>query len=344
MEYKDYYKTLGVPKNATEKEIRGAYRKLARKHHPDVNPGNPQAEARFKELNEAYQVLIDPEKRSKYDRFGSDWDRYQQTSSGRQEPDFARWFTGRAGDGETVYTTDENVGFSDFFRTLFGSSGRRTSTATSTRVRLQRGADLEQEVEISVEEAFHGTTRTLQLDVETTCPECGGRGMRQSQLCDTCRGRGTITDNRRLEVRIPAGVYDGARVRMAGQGEPGISGGPNGDLYLRIKLRPDARYRIEGADIRMELPVDLYTCVLGGEVDVTTPSGRKLALTVPAGTSNGRSFRLRGQGMPVLQNPSKRGDLYAAVSVQLPEHVSDEERRLFEQLRELSQRRSGARK
>lgn len=336
MEYKDYYTVLGVARDAGENEIRSAYRKLARQYHPDVNPGNTAAETRFKEINEAYQVLSDAEKRAKYDQFGRDWERYQQTAGTRQQPDFERWFTGSPGGVRFEYTTDDGGGFSDFFRTLFGNAGaRRTATGQGQRVRLERGADLEQEVEIPIEEAYRGTTRVLQLQGERTCPECGGVGIKQSQLCDTCRGRGTITDNRRLEVRIPAGVHEGSRVRVAGKGEPGVGSAPAGDLYLRIRLQPHPQFEIDGTDVRVNVPADIYTCVLGGEVEVPTPSGRKLALTIPPGTNNNKSFRLRGQGMPSLGHSSRRGDLYATVVVNLPERLTEHQKELFRQLREL---------
>ncbi len=336
MDYKDYYSILGVKKGADEKEIRAAYRKLARRYHPDVNPGDPTAEARFKEINEAYQVLSDSEKRAKYDRFGSDWERFRETSSSRHEPDFARWYTGTSGSGGADFGDAEAGGFSDFFRTLFGAAGTRRAASTSTqRVRLQRGSDLEQEVEVSIEEAFRGTERVLQLQMETVCPECGGKGIVRSELCNTCRGRGSVVQNRRLEVKIPAGVYDGSRVRVAGKGEPGAGGAPAGDLYLRIKLRPHPGFEIDGSNVRVNVPVDLYTCLLGGEVEVPTPSGRRLALTIPAGTNNGRQFRLRGQGMPVLNNPSRRGDLIATVAVQLPPELSREQKELVQRLRQL---------
>ncbi len=336
VEYKDYYRTLGVGRNATEKEIRAAYRKLARKYHPDVNPGNKEAEARFKEINEAYQVLSDPEKRQKYDRFGADWERYRETSPGARETDFGRWFTGRTGGVHFEYEPADGGGFSDFFRTLFGSfAGTRTGPTTAgQRVRMQRGADIEQEVEVSLEEAYNGATRILQLQTEENCPECGGVGIRQSQLCDTCRGRGTVTRRRRIEAKIPAGVYDGARVRIAGQGEPGVGGAPAGDLYLRIKLLPSPGFELEGADVHVDVPVDLYTCALGGEVQVPTPGGKRLMLTIPPNTNSGTVFRLRGQGMPVLQNPSKKGDLLAKVSVRLPK-LSEQQKDLLRRMREM---------
>lgn len=339
MEYKDYYQILGVDRNTSEGDIRSAYRKLARKFHPDVNPGNPDAETRFKELNEAYQVLSDAEKRKKYDQFGKDWERYQQTTRttrGRQEPDFARWYTGSSGGFTTENVADDGGAFSDFFRTLFGNAGgRRTATTSEARVRMERGMDMEQGVEITLEEAFHGTTRVLQMQNEVPCPECGGVGIRQSQLCDTCRGRGTSLDDRRLEVKIPAGVSDGSRVRISAKGGPGTGGAAAGDLYLRVQIKPHRQFRLEGASVRVDIPVDLYTCILGGEVAVPTPSGRTLALTIPPGTQNQKAFRLRGQGMPSLQSPSRRGDLYATVVVQLPVQISEQQRALFEQLRDL---------
>lgn len=340
MEYKDYYKALGLQKKATAQEIRAAYRKLARQHHPDVNPGDKGAETRFKEVNEAYQVLSDPEKRAKYDRYGADWERYRQTaqtSGSRQATDFSRWYTGgRSGDVNFEYG-DDGASFSDFFRTLFGNATtRRSSSTTTQRTHLQRGVDLEQDVEITLEEAFGGTERTLQLQGEQTCPECGGRGIVRSALCNTCNGRGSISENRRIEVRIPAGVYEGARVRIAGKGEPGVGGAPGGDLYLRVHIRPHSTYKLEGADVRVDVPVGLYACVLGGEAEVPTPSGRKLALTIPPGTENLKSFRLRGQGMSTLGNPSRRGDLLATIVVQLPKELSPEERAMFERLRDLS--------
>ncbi len=334
MEYKDYYKALGLKKGASEQEVRAAYRKLARQHHPDVNPGDEGAERRFKEINEAYQVLSDPEKRAKYDRYGADWEWFQQTAGTRQQTDFSRWYTGGT-EGVQYEQVDDAGSFSDFFRTLFGNTGTRRASGTTTRTRLQRGADIEQEVELTLEEAIQGTERTLQLQTESVCPECGGVGIKQTQLCNTCRGRGTVGDSRRLQVKIPAGVYEGARVRIAGKGERGLGGAPSGDLYLRISLRPHDEFVVDGADLRVDVPVDLYTCMLGGEVEVPTPSGRKLVLTIPKGTNNGRSFRLRGQGMPVLGNPSKRGDLYATVTVQLPEKLTAEQRDLFRRLREL---------
>lgn len=338
MEYKDYYNILGVNKKASEKDIRSAYRKLARQYHPDVNPGNKDAESRFKEINEAYQVLSDSDKRAKYDRFGSDWERYQQTTTGTRDTDFGRWFTGRTGGGYQ-YTTStggfDAGGFSDFFRTLFGNfaGGGRTTTTTHQRTQLQRGEDIEQEIEVSLQEAFSGTNRILQMQGEATCPECNGVGIKNSQLCNTCHGRGTVDQGRRIEVRIPAGVYDGARVRIAGKGEPGYGGAASGDLYLRVRLRAHPGFEVEGTNVYVDVPVDMYTCLLGGEAQVQVPSGKKLMLTIPPNTNNGKAFKLRGQGMPLLQNPSQHGDLIARVVTDLPTDLNEEQKELLQQLR-----------
>lgn len=316
MEYKDYYKILGVGKNATDKEIKQAFRKLARQYHPDMNPNDPQAEARFKEINEAYEVLSDPEKRKKYDQLGADWVRWQQAGGQPGDFDWSRWTTWGTGQGPHVrYATADDLRdlfgdsspFSDFFSQIFGGmgAGRARTEGFGFRTRSQRGQDYEQDVEITLEEAFHGATRTLQRDGE------------------------------RLDVKIPRGADTGTRVRLAGKGAPGIAGGPAGDIYLRVKVLPHPRFERKGDDLYTTIPVDLFTAVLGGEVRVPTLEGDVL-LKVPAGTQNGRMFRLRGKGMPRLRKPDERGDLLAKVEVQLPTHLTAEQRRLFEELRRIS--------
>lgn len=317
MEYKDYYKTLNVDKNASEKEIKSAYRRLARQVHPDVNPDDPQAEERFKEINEAYEVLSDPEKRSKYDQLGADWQRWQQTGGGPGEYDWSRWASDQPGGHVHVrYGTPEDLEdlfggsspFSDFFSQMFGGMGAgRGGSGFEYQARPQPGRDLEQEVEITLEEAYRGTTRLLQKD------------------------------GQRLEITIPAGSKTGTRVRMCGQGEHGSAGAPCGDLYLRVKVRPDPRFERKDNDLHSTVPVDLFTMVLGGEIQVPTMSGHAV-LTIPAGTQNGRTFRLRGKGMPLLRNPEQKGDLYAKVQVQLPAELTPPQRELWEQLRQASRK------
>ncbi|HQE92489.1 MAG TPA: DnaJ C-terminal domain-containing protein [Anaerolineae bacterium] len=315
MEYKDYYGVLGVPKGASEKDIKNAYRKLARKYHPDMNPGDKSAEEKFKELNEAYEVLSDPEKRKLYDQFGSEWNTWQQR--GGQADDFWKQWAGGQTGGYRRATPEDFSGlfgqdspFSDFFQQLFGGGGGAYSDifgggTTSRRVRPQRGQDYEQPIEITLEEAYRGTSRILQIG------------------------------NQRIEVNIPAGADNGTRVRVAGKGAPGPAGGQPGDLYLNIAVLPDSRFQRHGADIETVVPVDLYTAVLGGEVAVPTPGGHSRMLRIPAETQNGTKFRLRGQGMPVLNHPKERGDLYAVVEVKLPVSLTKQERELFESLRRL---------
>lgn len=358
VQFKDYYKTLGLPRDADEKALRGAYRKLARQHHPDLNPGDKGAEERFKEVNEAFEVLSDPDKRKLYDRYGEEWQRYRDAGFTGDEPagrpgpaaargdpnDFGAWFTGQPGGGEWTFSTGDADadGFSDFFQTLFGGRGgtRPGGTRTTARPRPRRGEDVEVPVEISFDEAFHGTKRNLQLQVPEVCPTCGGTGFVREGLCPTCDGTGAISRTRTLEVTIPPGVATGSRVRIAGQGGPGESGGPNGDVYLLVTVRPEPRFERDGDDLRTEVDVPLTTAVLGGEVVVPTPTGR-VALTIPPETQTGRSFRLRGQGMPRLRKGAAggRGDLLARVRVVIPTHLTGREKELFEELRRL--RREG---
>ena len=322
VEFKDYYATLGVPKTATEKELKAAYRKLARKHHPDVNPGDPSAETRFKELNEAYEVLGDPSKRKKYDELGANWKQYEHAQAHGGSP-FGGGFGGGAwninmgGPGGHRTMTQEEVEemfgggdpFSDFFTTFFGGGGgpgtdqhRRTH-----RPRHRKGRDLEQEVALTLEEAFGGTTRRVGIEQDGA--------------------------TRTIDVRIPAGVKDGARVRSAGQGESGAHGGSSGDLYLRVRILPHAVFERRGQDLHAKVPVPLTTAVLGGEVSVPTITGSTLRLKVPELTQNGQVFRLRGQGLPAVGKPAERGDLYATAELAAPKSLSDEQRKVWEDLR-----------
>jgi len=332
MEYKDYYKILGVSRNATEKEIKKAYRKLARQYHPDANPNDPTAEEKFKEINEAYEVLSDPEKRKKYDQFGAQWKHFTG-AGGRPEDFWQQWQPGAAGaPGGTGYRTvsPEELeemfggagGFSDFFEALFGMGGRRTGPRTggfedifggayagrtAARGRPMRGRDIEHPVDITLEEAYRGATRVLQMDGE------------------------------RIEVTIPRGVKTGSRVRVAGKGEPGRNGGKPGDLYLKINVLPHPQFKREGDNLRLKLPVDLYTLILGGEVQVPTLD-RPVILNIPPETNNGKTFRLRGKGMPNLKRPDQKGDLYVEVTAKLPKNLSEKEKELFRQLRALRPR------
>jgi curved DNA-binding protein len=302
MEFKDYYRTLGVEKDATDEDIKRAFRKLARQYHPDVNPNDKAAETRFKEINEAHEVLADPASRRKYDELGADWRRFAD-----QPP------PGRPGAGFRTMTRDDaealfgGGGFSDFFQAFFTDGGQPARGRRSAR----RGHDLEAEVELTLEEAFAGTTRRLRV------PRSSGDAS--------------------VEVRVPAGVADGARVRAAGEGASGRGGAESGDLLLRVRVRPHQRFERRGADLHTRVAVPITTAVLGGEVPVPTLSGSTLRLRIPEMTRAGRVFRLRGHGMPSPGRPAERGDLYATVDIDIPAALSADARRHYEALRALGE-------
>jgi len=325
MEFKDYYSSLGVAKTATDKEIKQAYRKLARKHHPDVNPGDKAAETRFKEINEAYEVLGDAAKRKKYDELGANWRAYEQAGAGAGGFDpsqFGGWNVhvggGRSpqGGGFRTMTEDEmremfgdENPFSDFFQTFFGGAGESARRRGGRSRGPRAGRDMEQEIQLALEDAYHGTMRRLAIKQDGHA--------------------------RTVDVRIPAGVTDGSRVRVPGGGEIGTGGAQSGDLYLRIRLAPHPQYERKGRDLHARVQVPLTTAVLGGEADVPTLSGKTLRLKIPPMTQNGQVFRLRGHGMPAAGKPDDHGDLYATVDVQLPRTLTQEQRKHFEELKRL---------
>ena len=328
MDFKDYYSTLGVAKTASQKEIKQAYRKLARKHHPDVNPGDKSAEARFKGITEAYEVLGDPDKRKKYDELGANWRQYEQAGAGQgfDPRQGGSWNVnygggGPQGGGFRTMTEDEMREmfgdanpFSDFFQTFFGGSARAEEPRGRTRgtrgARAARaGRDIEQELELSLEELYKGAMRRFSIQHDG--------------------------QSRTVDVRIPAGVADGSRVRVAGEGEPGSGGAQAGDLYLRIRQTPHPQFERKGRDLYTRVPIPLTTAVLGGAVDVKTLGGKSLRLKIPPTTQNGQVFRLKGHGMPVPGKSGEDGDLYATVDVQLPKQLTPEQRTLFEELQKL---------
>ena len=323
MDFKDYYATLGVAKTATDKELKQAYRKLARKHHPDVNPGDKSAEARFKEINEAYEVLGDPGKRRKYDELGANWRAYEQAQrTGGPNPFEQGGWTVNMGGGpggfrtmseeemQEIFGTDNP--FSDFFNTFFGGFGGETGgrRAKAGRARARKGRDLEHEMDLTLEEADQGVTRRLSV-------KQGGH-------------------TRTVDVRVPAGVGDGSRVRVSGEGERGESGAASGDLYLRVHLLPHPLFERKGRDLYTKVQVPLTVAVLGGEVNVPALGGRTLRLKVPPTTQNGQVFRLKGQGMALSGKSGQRGDLYATLEVQLPRDLTPEERSHYEALARLA--------
>jgi DnaJ-class molecular chaperone len=318
MDFKDYYSTLGVAKTASDKEIKQAFRKLARKFHPDVNPGDGSAEARFKEVNEAHEVLSDPEKRRKYDELGANWRQYE--SAGPQGP-FGRSGAGGewgAGGGGFRTMSEEEMSemfggdgspFSDFFQTFFGgaSAGRGPERRGGRgRARQQKGRDVEHEFELDLESAARGSVQRLSLSEN-------GEG-------------------RTVEVRIPPGVVDGSLVRVGGEGARGSGGAASGDLFLRIRLKPHSAYEVNGRDLTTRVTVPVSTAVLGGEVGVVTPGGKTVRMRVPETSQPGLKLRLRGMGLPALGEKGTAGDLYVIVDVALPRSLTEDTRKIFQDL------------
>ncbi len=369
VDYKDYYKILGLPKTATEKEIKASYRKLARQYHPDVNPGDKSAEDKFKDIGEAYEVLSDEDKRGKYDQFGDQWKASSQDGG-----------TGGPGAGGRGGAVDFDLGgmggggqnMDDFLSSLFGGSGSQAgggfggfNARTAGRPARPAPQDVDYPIEISLEDAFKGTTKTLTVSLPETCDRCGGAGAvstgrgrpcpmcagsgkvkggrglfgnsacpqcggtgQATEVCGQCRGEGVVTRPRKLsDIKIPAGVADGQRIRLAGQGAEG------GDLFLKVKVRPHARFERTGDDLRTDFAVPYTVAALGGQASVETLAGRK-TLNIPGGTQSGQSFRLSGQGMPRLKGGGS-GDLYAKVKMTIPKDLSPRERELLTELSKL---------
>ncbi len=308
MDYKDYYKILGVSRSANADDIKKAYRKLAMKYHPDRNPGDKEAEDKFKDINEANEVLSDATKRARYDQLGESYTQWQQRGGNSANFNWDDWFTQSPGGGTRVHVGDigdmfgGGGSFSDFFSAIFGGMAGSGFGSTARRGPVNRAASqpkvYEQPVKIKFHEAYQGTTRVLQLE------------------------------NRKIEVKIPVGAKTGTKVRVS-------SVGPNqSDIYLVIEVDPDSRYEIQGDDLYSDVLVDLYTAVLGGQVKMSTPKG-DVMLTIPPGTQPGRIIRLAGRGMPLLKNPDHFGDLYAKIKVDLPTNLNNQQKALFEQLRAL---------
>lgn len=356
MAKRDFYEALGIERGASDAEIKVAFRKLAMKYHPDRNPGDHTAEAQFKELNEAYEVLKDPQKRSAYDRYGH-----------------AAFEQGGAGGGPG-FGNDFSDFMTDIFDTFFGDTrGGARQRGSSGR---ERGADMRYNLEITLEEAFNGKNETLEIPssvvceacsgsgakagsrprqcptcggagrvraqqgffaIERTCPTCQGRGQIIEDPCEVCAGSGRTTRTRTLSVNIPPGVEDGTRIRLTGEGEAGLRGGPPGDLYIFLSVRPHELYQRDGADLFCRVPISMVTAALGGEFDVPTVGGQEVRVQVPAGTQTGKQFRLRGKGMPVLRTRDF-GDLYIQVVVETPQNLTRRQKELLAEFEQESSR------
>jgi molecular chaperone DnaJ len=349
MAKRDYYEVLGVSRGASDAELKAAFRKAAMQHHPDRNPGDKDCENRFKEINEAYEVLKDPDKRAAYDRFGH-----------------AAFEQGAGGAG---FGADFGSAFSDLFEGIFGMGGGRRSSSGR-----ERGADLRYNMEISLDEAFNGKTAQIRIptsvtcescsgsgakpgtkpkpcptcqghgrirhsqgffQLERTCPNCHGRGQVIENPCPNCSGSGRVTRERTLSVNIPAGVEDGTRIRLAGEGEAGVRGGPPGDLYIFLSIASHGFFQRDGADLHCRVPISMITAALGGEFEVPTIDGGKTRVRVPEGTQSGRRFRLQSKGMPVLRS-KQVGDMYVQVVVETPQKLTKRQRELLAEFEKLS--------
>jgi molecular chaperone DnaJ len=349
-----YYESLEVDRSADEGALKQAFRKLAMKWHPDKNPGDSSCEVKFKEINEAYEILKDPDKRAAYDRFGH-----------------AAFEQGNGGGGGHGFGSDFAHTFSDIFEDLFGMGGGGRRGGGQGR---ERGSDLRYNMEITLEEAFEGKTAQIRIPtsvacetcsgtgakagskpkpcascggagkirhaqgfftLERTCPTCQGRGQVIDDPCASCSGAGRVTRERMLSVNIPAGVEDGTRIRLAGEGEAGLRGGPPGDLYIFLSLAPHEFFQRDGADLHCRVPVSMITAALGGEFEVPAIDGSKARVKVPAGTQTGRRFRLTAKGMPVLRS-KQLGDMYVQVSVETPQNLTKKQRELLAEFEKLS--------
>jgi len=335
---KDYYEVLGIKRGASEDQIKQAYRKLARKFHPDLNPGDKSAEEKFKGLQEAYDVLSDPENRKLYDQYGDNW-RAVKSGAGAPPPGWegAQRSTRGAGPGAggfdfgdfdfSDFRSAGGAGGFDIFEEMFGGSGRGRGR------RSGRGRDVEAELELSIEEAHRGVRRTIQMQVAETCPTCGGSGLKDGKPCETCGGAGQVLKPKTIEVNIPPGVRDGSTIRLAGQGGTGSNGSEPGDLYLHIRLRPHPVFTVKGDDLEVELPITPWEAVLGAKVAAPTIDG-KVEVTIPPGAKSGQRLRLRGQGLN--KRKGGRGDEYIRLKIVVPKDVSPEERRVYEELKRIS--------
>jgi curved DNA-binding protein len=337
LRYKDYYEVLGVPRTASDEEIKKSFRKLARMYHPDIAKDKKTAEEKFKEINEAYEVLGDAENRKKYDQLGPNWKAGEDFRPPPGWESFAGGPFARGGGGGQRQHYEfrfGGTGFSDFFEQLFGSmggpgrsSGRRGFSEED--VEGERGRDIEGDIMVTLDETLHGAVRTVTVNREVACPKCGGTGMRVQHVCTNCGGSGRVARSDQFQVRIPAGVTEGQRLRVTGRGEAGLGGGPSGDLFLRVRLAKHPDFEIEGHNLIHEVELAPWEAVLGTQVAVPTLD-EPVNIKIPAGTQNGQRLRVRERGLPM--KGGGKGDLMVVVKLAVPGRLSDRERALWEQL------------
>ncbi len=340
VQYRDYYEVLGVPRNASDADIKKAFRKLAREYHPDVAKNKKQAEEKFKELNEAYEVLGDPAKRKKYDELGPNW---RAGAEFRPPPGWQSFrgaggtgFGGRGPRGEEFEFHFGGTGFSDFFEQLFGSRGGRAPGGfgraggfPEEEFASERGRDIEGDLMVTLEEAMRGSLRSVSVRHGVVCEHCGGTGQRARHLCNVCGGTGQINKTDTYQVKIPPGVTEGQRLRIAGRGEAGVGGGQAGDLFLRVRFAKHPDFEVEDHNLIYEVELAPWEAVLGTNISVPTFDGR-VSIKIPPGTQNGQKLRVRGRGLP--QRAGSSGDLIVVARIEVPSQVTETERRLWEQL------------
>ena len=340
MDFKDYYKILEVNKSASQQEIKKAYRKLARQQHPDVNPNDSRAEERFKELNEAYEVLSDPEKREKYDLLGSNWKAapggsYNTGGANFNEDIFGSFFKdlnfGRGGKSTKRESNFKGFdGFSDFFNTFFSSAGQGNFNQEKFTNTGSRPKDVEYEMEITLNEAFNGTEKSFQIQRQEACATCRGLGRDGNKLCYNCGGSGMTLSTRQIQTKIPPGVKEGSRIRLRGEGE--LSGdGTRGDMYLKVKLINHDLFEIKENDIYCKIPVTIWEAALGAEINIPSLNGKQIQMKIPPETQNGRKFRLSGMGMPNLKG-GLPGNMIVEVNILMPQGLTQKEKDLFTEL------------
>lgn len=332
VKFQDYYELLGLKRSSTEKEIKAAYRKLARKWHPDLHTVNEKkgAEEKFKRINEAYAVLKDPEKRSRYDRLGSKW-KDGQDFQAPPDMDGVRYSSANGFDSGGY--EGFGGGFSDFFNAFFASGAAGSAyTGRTTHRGTVRGEDVESEIKLSLEEAYQGVARSLRISGQSVCPGCGGVGTLDRSFCPHCSGTGAVPDEKILDVKVPAGVKEGSRIRLKGQGGTGLGGGSKGDLILKVTLKPHPVFKLAGSDIEVDAVIRPDQAAFGDMIPVKTINGQ-VNVKVPPGSRSGSRLRLRGKGFPAKNNT--HGDQYVRLVIDLPTVLSKEERALYKQLHEL---------